>query len=53
MNTMSPTIQGIFFTVAVICFLLALHPRLSLVNFIAAGLAFYVFVYAWNAWAAS
>lgn len=52
---MSETVQGIFFLVAVACFLIAavgyeLHPKLHL---IALGLAAFTFVFMWNAFALS
>ncbi len=52
---MSYTVQGIFFLVAVVCFLIAaakyeLHPRLHILGL---GLAAFAFVFMWNAFALS
>lgn len=53
MDVMSATVQGIFYTLAVICFIVAAvaAERTARVNLVAAGLAFFAFVSAWNAWA--
>ena len=56
LNTMDPTLQGIFFLVAVVLFVIAAFsyaiPAVK-VNLIALGLAFFAFVFMWNAFAAS
>jgi hypothetical protein len=53
---MDPTVQGIFFLIAVVLFVLAaftyIVPAVK-VNLIALGLAFATFVFMWNAFAAS
>lgn len=54
---MSASAQGVFFTIATILFvvaaLLVLAQRSVAAALVPLGLAFFVFVYAWNAWAAS
>ncbi len=52
---MSAGWQAVCFVVACVLFLIAAvaTPRYPKVNFIALGLFFFVFVYAWNAIAAS
>lgn len=53
-STMSPTVQGIFYLVAVVLFALggvSILPGKA--NLVAAGLAFFAFVFMWNAFAAS
>jgi hypothetical protein len=56
LSALSASAQAIFFTVAVVAFVLAglgqavFGEKISLVGI---GLAAYVFVAAWNAWAAS
>lgn len=53
LEAMDPTVQGIFFLIAVVLFVLAaLAVVVGKVNLIAAGLAFTVFVFMWNAFAA-
>ena len=53
-STMSPTVQGIFFLVAVVLFALGAASFLpGKANLVAAGLAFFAFVFMWNAFAAS
>lgn len=57
-DVMSASWQAAFFTGAVVLFLLAgvqdLVARVKTkLNFIALGLALFVFVFAWNAWAAT
>lgn len=56
LNQMDPTIQGILFLVAVVLFVIAAFsyaiPAVK-VNLIALGLAFFAFVFMWNAFAAS
>ncbi len=53
-SLMSNAVQGIFFLVAVVCFVLAgfsiLPGKLNLIGF---GLAAYSFVFMWNAFAAA
>ena len=52
-HTMSPNIQGVFFLVAVVLFLLgATKYAQSKHNLMAAGLAVFAFVFMWNAFAA-
>ena len=55
-SQMDPTVQGIFFLIAVVLFVLAaftyIVPAVK-VNLIALGLAFATFVFMWNAFAAS
>lgn len=51
--TMDPTVQGIFFLVAVVLFTLATFGVASRFNLIAAGLAFCAVVWAWVAFAAA
>jgi hypothetical protein len=52
-STMSGTVQGILFLVAVVCFALAALPFLpGKANLVAVGLAFFAFVFMWNAFAA-
>ncbi len=46
---MSPALQFVCFTVAVILFVLAAIPVPSRINLVAAGLAVFVFVFAVNA----
>jgi hypothetical protein len=54
LNTMSPTVQGIFFLVSVVLFALgALSFLPGKNNLVAAGFAFFAFVFMWNAFAAS
>lgn len=51
---MDPTVQGIFFLVAVVLFVLAAFAvTFERVNLIALGLAFFAFVFMWNAFAAT
>ena len=53
-SAMSPEIQGIFFLIAVAFFVLgALSILPGKKNLVAAGLAFFAFVFMWNAFAAS
>lgn len=53
-STMDPTVQGIFFLVAVVLFALGAASILpGKTNLVAAGLAFFAFVPMWNAFAAS
>lgn len=53
-STMDPTVQGIFFLVAVVLFALgALSLLPGKTNLVAAGLAVFAFVFMWNAFAAS
>ena len=51
---MSGTAQAIFFSIAVILFVLSgigFKPAGDRVHLVGLGLAFFVFVYAWNQWA--
>ena len=51
-STMSPTVQGIFFLIAVVLFVLGATSFLpGKANLVAAGLAFFAFVFMWNAFA--
>lgn len=53
-SAMSSTVQGIFFLLALACFVAAGFSILpGKKNLMAFGLAFYVFVFMWNAFAAS
>lgn len=53
-STMSPTVQGIFYLIAVVLFVLAaLAVVAGRSNLVAAGLAFTVFVFCWQAFAAA
>lgn len=57
-HTMSAAWQAVFFTAAVVLFILSglqgqFTKTKTMVNLGALGLACYVFVFAWNAWAAS
>ena len=53
-STMSSEIQGIFFLISVAFFVLgALSILPGKKNLVAAGLAFFAFVFMWNAFAAS
>ncbi len=52
-SQMDPTVQGIFFLVAVVLFVVAGLIAVPRVNLIALGLAFFAFVFMWNAFAAS
>lgn len=55
LSTMDPTVQGIFFLVAVVLFVVAavLARPAFWACLVAAGLAFATFVFMWNAFAAS
>lgn len=50
---MDPTVQGIFFLVAVVLFLVAATAIPVRPNLVALGLAFFAFVFMWNAFALS
>jgi hypothetical protein len=56
-TTLEPVVQGIFFLVAVVCFALAAfggyraYPWYG--GLVALGLAFFAFVFMWNAFAAA
>ena len=53
LSSMSPTVQAICFGVAVVCFVLAaIGVALGRIELVAAGLAFFAFVFFWNAAAA-
>ena len=52
-STMSPTVQGVLFLIAVVFFALGGLPFLpGKANLVAIGLAFFAFVFMWNAFAA-
>jgi len=55
LSAMDPTVQGILFLVAVILFVVAavVTARESLAWLIPAGLAFFAFVFMWQAFASS
>lgn len=53
LSTMDPTVQGIFFLIAVVLFVAAGFLVIPKVQLIAIGLAFFAFVFMWNAFAAS
>lgn len=53
LETMDPTVIGIFFLIAAVLFILAAVGVASRFNLIAAGLAFCAVVWAWTAFAAS
>lgn len=50
---MDPTVQGIFFLVAVVFFVLAAINVAARINFIGAGLALCAAVWCWQAFAAA
>lgn len=53
-STMSSSVQGVFFLIAVACFVaagLSIAPGKK--NLMAFGLAFFTFVFMWNAFAAA
>lgn len=52
LSSMDPTVQGVLFLVAVVLFVLAAIGVSARVNLVAAGLAFFAFVFAWQAFAA-
>lgn len=53
-SAMSASLQGIFFLVAVVCFVLAGFSVLpGKLNLMALGLASFAFVFMWNAFAAA
>ena len=53
-DQMDPVVQGIFFLIAVVLFVIAgINLAVPRVNLIALGLAFFSFVFMWNAFAAS
>ena len=55
-SAMSATVQAIFYLLAVVCFVLAglsMNPGKKNMNLMAFGLAFFVFVFMWNAFAAA
>lgn len=53
-SAMSATVQALFFLIAVVCFVLAgLSVSVRKMNLIGFGLAFFVFVSMWNAFAAA
>ena len=60
MDPMSATVRAIFYTLALVCFVVAFFAfaapegrggRARALNWVAAGLGFFVFVFAWDAWA--
>lgn len=51
--TMDPIVQGILFLVAVVLFVLGAIGTATRFNLVAAGLAFFAFVFMWQAFAAS
>ncbi len=54
LDTLDPTVQGILFLVAVILFVIAaIISRAELGWLVPAGLAFFSFVFMWQAFAAS
>lgn len=54
LSSMDPTVQGILFLVAVVLFVIAaLFVVPERYNLVALGLAFFAFVFMWNAFAAS
>jgi hypothetical protein len=55
LSSMDPTVQGIFFLVAVVLFVVAaIFARPAIwACLVAAGLAFFAFVFMWNAFAAA
>jgi hypothetical protein len=51
-STMSPELQGVFFLIAVVLFVLGtLAIVIGKVSLMSAGLAFFAFVFMWNAFA--
>jgi hypothetical protein len=53
-STLDPSVQGIFFLVSVVLFALGATSFLpGKTNLVAAGLAFFAFVFMWNAFAAA
>lgn len=53
-SAMSPSIQGVFFLIAVVLFVAAgLSISAGKMNLLGFGLAFFVFVFMWNAFAAA
>lgn len=50
---MDPVVQGIFFLVAVVCFVIAALRWVAFPFLIAVGLAFFTAVFMWNAFAAA
>lgn len=54
-SAMSPTVQFVFFLLAVICFVVAALALAAVerINLLALGLAFFAFVFMWNALAAT
>jgi len=53
MSQMSPTVQAIFYTAGFAAFGGAVVTAKGRVNLVAVGLLLWVFVLAWNEWAAS
>lgn len=52
-STMSSEVQGILFLIAVVLFALGTFSLVGKKNLMSAGLAFFAFVFMWNAFAAS
>lgn len=52
-STMDPTVQGILFLIAIVLFCVAAFVVVDRINLIALGLAFFAFVFMWNAFAAA
>lgn len=52
-SSMSPTVQGILYLIAVVCFVLAAVGVSARVDLVATGLAFFAFVFMWQAFASS
>ena len=50
-ETMSAELQGILFLIAVVCFALGAFSVLGKKNLMSVGLAFFAFVFMWNAFA--
>jgi hypothetical protein len=55
MSVMDPTVKGIFFLIAVVCFVLSgvALVRSERVSLVAVGLAFFAFPFMWDAFAVS
>lgn len=52
-SAMSPTLQGVCFLIAIVLFVLGAIPVSAKFNLVSAGLAFFAFVFMWNAFAAA
>jgi hypothetical protein len=53
LSAMDPNVQGVFFLIAVALFILGALSFVPKLNLVAAGLAFFAFVFMWNAFAAA